>query len=177
MRLRAWIGIATVSVLLGCGPSGPSVQGPTVQGQRIAVAEFTTEGATVAYQEPVDAFGLQLASQVASELRNRGYTAEVFSASQEPEGDVVVRGRFTLIDGGSRALRYWVGFGAGAAKLKVAGDVVRANGESVASFSTGRGSGFGIFGGSSAGLLEKCMRGVARDLASMIDSGKYRQLP
>jgi len=177
MKLRAPVIVAAVALFLGCGPSGPTVPGANVQGQRIAVVEFTTEDATVSYSEPVDALGLQLASQVASKLREDGYNAEVFDADRDPDGDVIVRGRFTLIDGGSRALRYWVGFGAGAAKVKVAGDVVRADGSPVASFSTGRGSGFGIFGGSSAGLVEKCLRGIAADVAKMIDTGTYRQLP
>ncbi len=37
-----------------------------------------------------------------------------------------------------------------------------------------RGSSFGIFGGSSSALLQKCLRVLGRDIAQMIETGKYR---
>lgn len=164
--------VAGAVAACGGGPRN-TVQGPSVKGQRIAVAEFTTDGATVKYNQPVDGFGLALAEEIAANLRKKGYTAEAFPRGRTPDGDIVVQGRYTLIDGGSRALRYWVGFGAGAAKTRAAGQVTRRDGTEVGRFATGRGSGFGIFGGASDALLQKCVRSVSRDIVAMIDDAKY----
>ena len=172
--------LALTTVLAACGgPSGPAApagRGPDAQGKRIAIAEFATDGAVVNYPEPVATFGITMAEQVAADLRERGHAAEAFRSGQEAAGDLVVRGRYTLIDGDSRALRYWVGFGAGAAKVNVAGEVMDGAGNPVATYSAGRGSGFGFFGGSSPALVEKCNRRVADDIARMVDAGDYRML-
>jgi hypothetical protein len=138
-KARAVIGVVVVAGLVGCGAGRPVTTGPQVTGQRIAVAEFQTDSATVRYNEPVDAFGLAMAEEIAGALRKKGYAAEAFPAGREPRGDVVVRGRYLLIDGGSRALRYWVGFGAGAAKMRVEGDVTRSDGTAIGHFAPGRG--------------------------------------
>ena len=165
-----------VLLTAGCGGprAGTLVSGPRVTGQPITVKEFTTEGAVIR-SEGVETFGLVLAEEIASELRRRGYQAEAIPASATARSSVVVSGRLTRVDGGSRALRYFVSFGAGAAKFGAAGEVIGRDGARLVTFSDERWSGWGVFGGSSQSLLQKCVRSVGADIAEMIDTGKYRQ--
>lgn len=168
--------IAVLFLSVACaGPSGPSTQAAithSLSGGTIAVMEFDQAGAEVDYSGPHDGFGLMVAESVASRLRRLGHDAKAIPASGRHDAQTVVTGRLTLIDGGSRSTRYWVGFGAGAAKLSIAGSVREGNRE-VASFSRERWSGTGVFGGASASLLEKCARAVGADVAEMIDTGRY----
>ena len=86
---------------------------------------------------------------------------------------MIITGRYTLIDGGSRAVRYFVGFGAGAARVRVEGDVATADGTQTAHFATGRGSGWGVFGGSSEALVQKCIRAIGGDVGDMVHKSEY----
>lgn len=174
MGRRAVI-VGCLVLAAACSSPRARIAGPTVTGQRIAVLEFSSEGTVVKYNEPHDTFGLALAEAIADELRKRGHQATAVRRDAAPDADVLVRGRMTEIDGGSRALRYWVSFGAGAAKFGAEGDVVRADGTPVATFWDGHGSGFGFFGGTSADLLQKCIRRTGMEIAKMIDTGSYQQ--
>jgi len=174
MNRIAWIAVALFASACA-GPSGPDrteVAGPRLDGEQITVMEFTQDRAQIRYGADHDAMGLAVAEEIAGELRRRGHDAKALPANATPDGDVVVRGRITRIDGGSRAVRYFVGFGAGAAKFGVEGDVERQE-ERLASFSHERWSGFGVFGGSSSSLVQKCIRAVGRDVGKMIDEGAY----
>jgi hypothetical protein len=88
-----------------------------------------------------------------------------------------VRGRILDVDGGSRALRFWIGFGAGAARLVAEGTLARTDGTLVASFRDGRSSsGAAELGlASDVSLVDKCLHAVAHDIAQMIDTGQYRE--
>ena len=120
MRGTKGLLVAGTLLVLGCGgPKRATVPGPQVGGQRVTVVEFTPVAATN-YNAPTGSLGLALAEEIAGELRRQGHTAEAIPAGGQPTGDVIVRGRLVRMDGGSRALRYWVGFGAGAAKFGTA---------------------------------------------------------
>jgi hypothetical protein len=180
--LAAVPGVALV-LLAACGPKAPPVStasvGPLVRGSQVTVEEFTVaDDAILSYRGPRDALGLILAEQVARELRERGHDARAIAARAVAPASAPVRvvGRITMLDGGSRGLRYWVGFGAGAAKLGVAGDVIGAGGARVGTFSDERWSAVGRFGGASQDLLEKCARTLGADIAEMIDTGEYRRV-
>jgi hypothetical protein len=177
MRIRTAL-LCAAFLLGGCaGPSGPEqseVPGFKVSSEAISVVEFSQDGAWVHYNSPHDTFGLVVAQQIADYLRQKGHSAQAVPAGAAPVGPIVVTGRITMIDAGSRAARYFAGFGAGAAKFGVAGSVQNAQGEEIASFSDERWSGWGIFGGSSTSLVQKCMRSVGRDVGQMIHTGEYK---
>lgn len=168
------IGILCLSVAC-TGPSGPSTKATSTHafsGGTIAVVEFDQASANVQYNGPHDTFGLVVAQEIASRLGKLGHNAKAVPAAGRHDAQTVVTGRVTRIEGGNRAARYFVGFGAGAAKVGVVGSVREGNRE-VASFSHERWSGVGVFGGASASLLQKCLRAIGADVAKMIDTGQY----
>jgi len=168
-------------VLAACaGPSGPERSASTgyrASDEAITVVEFSQEDARGQYNAPHDDFGLRVAEEIAGALRKRGHRAEAVPASAVSENPIIVRGRIVLIDAGSRAARYWAGFGAGAAKFGVEGSVQGADGAELPRFSDERrASGtWNYGGGSSVELVQKCLRVVAEDIAKMIDTGQYRE--
>ncbi|TMB12170.1 MAG: DUF4410 domain-containing protein [Deltaproteobacteria bacterium] len=165
---------ALLGMFAGCG--GPK-RAPTplapAAGQRIGVIEFSLTGAQVNYDGQTEAFGLALAEAIAADLRERGLVAEAIPASGTPRGELIVRGRILRIDEGSRALRYFVSFGAGAASLGVDGEAVRPDGNRIGAFADERRSGWGMFGGSGENLLQRDLREVAEDVGEMVATGDH----
>jgi len=91
----------------------------------------------------------------------------VFAKESEetpPENAVVVEGRFTMINPGSRAKR-WVAPGAGKSGIAVEGTVKNAKGEVLAEFRHTRHSGIGLAGGDYVKFLSDDTKDVARDMA------------
>ncbi|HYG62539.1 MAG TPA: DUF4410 domain-containing protein [Thermoanaerobaculia bacterium] len=85
------------------------------------------------------------------------------------EKTLVVRGRVTTMDPGSRAARYWAGFGAGAARTGIAAEVVDgATGKVLLRFQQERRSGVGAAGGSYENLLERNLRKIGEDAALIL---------
>lgn len=82
---------------------------------------------------------------------------------------LVVRARITKTDPGSRAARYFVGFGAGAAKIGIAGEVVDGRtGKVLVRFVQERRSFAGGFGGGYRDLLDRTLRQVGGDVAGLL---------
>ena len=177
MKLRLLALTAAMLLVSACaGPSGPGsveTKGVPLGDTKVTVLEFSQEGAAIRFNAPHDTFGLMVAEEIAAGLRASGHDAEAVPAGARPASGTVVTGRVTRIDAGSRALRYMVGFGAGAAKFGIEGKVVDAGGKELGTFSHERWSGFGIFGGNSVSLVQKCLRTVGLDVAKMIDTGVY----
>ncbi len=86
-----------------------------------------------------------------------------------PAGGLVVEGRFVLIDPGSRAKRYWGGFGAGKSGIGVEGRLTTADGKVLATFKHRRHSGIGIGGGDYVKFLTDDTRDVGHDIGVFID--------
>ena len=82
-----------------------------------------------------------------------------------PENALVIEGRFTRIDPGSRAKRYWAGFGAGKSGVQVTGTVKDASGRVLAEFTHMRHSGIGIGGGDYVKFLSDDTKDVGHDVA------------
>lgn len=82
-----------------------------------------------------------------------------------PENALVIEGRFLKIDPGSRAKRYWGGFGAGKSGVQVTGSVKDASGKVLAEFTHQKGSGIGLGGGDYVKFLSDDSRDIGRDLA------------
>jgi Domain of unknown function (DUF4410) len=90
----------------------------------------------------------------------------------ESEPDVapglLVEGRFVELNPGSRAKRYFVGFGAGKSSVKVAGTVKDAGGKTLASFEQRRIGTMGMGGGDSLGKLMADSRNIGEDIGRFL---------
>jgi hypothetical protein len=85
-----------------------------------------------------------------------------------PAGALVVEGKFVTLDPGSRAKRYFVGFGAGKSSVKVTGTVKDASGRILANFEQRRVGAMGIGGGDSLGKLMADSRNIGEDIAKFL---------
>lgn len=87
-----------------------------------------------------------------------------------PQGKaLLVRARVEEMDPGSRSARYWGGFGAGAARAKLAGEVVDAeSGKVLFRFTQERRSGFGVAGGDYINLMNRNLVAIGEDVALIL---------
>ncbi len=80
-----------------------------------------------------------------------------------------LRGKVLVLDPGSRAKRYWGGFGAGAARVEIRGELVDdASGEVLLAFTQQRRSGVGGFGGGYEELMTRTIRQIGEDTANLL---------
>ncbi|MBA8886537.1 hypothetical protein FHW12_000728 [Dokdonella fugitiva] len=80
-----------------------------------------------------------------------------------------LRGEVLLLDPGSRAKRYWGGFGAGAVRVEVRCELVdAASGEVLLAFTQQRRSGFGGFGGDYEELMTRTIRQIGGDATNLL---------
>lgn len=87
------------------------------------------------------------------------------------EGTLVVRTKVLTLDPGSRAARYWAGFGAGAARAEVSGEVVdAATGKVLLRFKQERRSGVGVAGGDYVKLMQRNLRTIGEDVALILNA-------
>jgi hypothetical protein len=97
--------------------------------------------------------------------------AEVGAADASTAGTLLLRGKVLEMDPGSRAARYWGGFGAGAARTKIEGEVVdAATGKVLLRFTQERRSGVGIGGGGYPQLLNRNLRQLGEDVALILSA-------
>lgn len=85
-----------------------------------------------------------------------------------PENAVVVEGKFVTIDPGSRAKRYFAGFGAGKSSIKVTGTVKDSAGRALAAFEQRRIGTMGMGGGDSLGKLMSDSRSIGEDIGKFL---------
>lgn len=92
------------------------------------------------------------------------------TAGGAPGKTLVIRARLTKVDPGSQAARVWVGFGAGAVKIAMIGELVDgASGKVLLRFAQERRSSFGAFG-SYGPLFERTARELGEDVAELINA-------
>lgn len=112
-----------------------------------------------------------LADRLAATLRESGpfKDVRVLEAGEDVPGDaLVIEGKFVTIDPGSRAKRYFAGFGAGKSSVKVTGSVKDADGRTVATFAQRRIGAMGLGGGDSLGKLMSDSRSIGEDIAKFL---------
>jgi hypothetical protein len=85
-----------------------------------------------------------------------------------PDGALVVDGKFVTIDPGSRAKRYFAGFGAGKSSVKVTGTVKDSSNREIAVFEQRRIGTMGMGGGDSLGKLMSDSRNIGEDIAKFL---------
>jgi Domain of unknown function (DUF4410) len=84
---------------------------------------------------------------------------------------LVVRARLTKVDPGSQAARYFLGFGAGAVKIAIAGEIIdRSSGKVLVRFAQERRSAFGAFGGGYGELFQRTARQIGGDIGELINA-------
>jgi len=82
---------------------------------------------------------------------------------------LVLRGAIAELDPGSRALRYFVGFGAGATKAQIESQFVESDtGRIVLTTADRRAAAFGVFGGDSRQYLTESLDEMAKGLAEFL---------
>jgi hypothetical protein len=106
-----------------------------------------------------------------AKLKGMGPFTEVLAldaGSAPPAGALVIEGKFTEMDPGSRAKRYVVGFGAGKSGVTVEGSIKSADGATIATFQQRRIGVMGVAGGDSMGKLIADTKNIAEDLAKFL---------
>ena len=84
---------------------------------------------------------------------------------------LIVRGKVVEMDPGSKAARYWAGFGAGAARAKIEGEIVDAKTKQVlARFTQERRSGVGMMGGGYQELMQRNLNAIGEDVAKLLSA-------
>ena len=112
-----------------------------------------------------------LAERFASALTASGPFKQVVvlkEGERAPEGALIVSGKFITLDPGSRAKRYFAGFGAGKSSVKVGGTVTDGTGKTLATFEQRRIGAMGMGGGDSLGKLMADSRNIGEDLAKFM---------
>jgi hypothetical protein len=114
-----------------------------------------------------------LAERFATKLKEIGPFTQVTvlePGEATPADALVVEGRFTELDPGSRAKRYWVGFGAGKSAVAVEGSVKSADGTLLATFQQRRIGVMGVYGGDSLGKLSSDSKSIGEDIAKFMSA-------
>ncbi|HWT46682.1 MAG TPA: DUF4410 domain-containing protein [Vicinamibacterales bacterium] len=112
-----------------------------------------------------------LAEKFASALREKDLfkAVKVAADGDAVEGPaIVIEGKFVTLDPGSRAKRYFAGFGAGKSSVKVTGTVKDATGKMLATFTQRRVGAMGMGGGDSLGKLMSDSRKIGEDIANFV---------
>ncbi len=102
-----------------------------------------------------------------------GGRIEVVEGSREEvdpaKKKLILRGKVEKMDPGSQAARYWAGFGAGAAKTKISGELFDPeSGKVLVKFEQERRSGVGEFGGDYEELMERNLEQIGGDVAFLL---------
>lgn len=82
---------------------------------------------------------------------------------------LLIRGKVTQMNPGSKALRYWVSFGAGQSRVEISGEVVDMQSNTpLARFVHARSSGIGVWGGDYQKFLTDDTHDVGEDVGKML---------
>lgn len=104
-----------------------------------------------------------------AELGGRIQVAAQEKGATPGAGTLILRNRVTTMDPGSQAARYWAGFGAGAARTEITGELVdAATGKVLLRYTQERRSGVGAFGGSYEKLLDRNLETLGEDVALIL---------
>jgi hypothetical protein len=136
---------------------------------QIAVESFDTAGVKLPPADDNTYRAVQSAIRMMKPAFMEGLAqkAQRKANANSPGKTLVVRARLTKVDPGSQAARYFVGFGAGAVKIAIVGEIIdRASGKVFVRFAQERRSGFGAFGGGYAALFQRTARQLGGDIVA-----------
>ncbi|HXU34330.1 MAG TPA: DUF4410 domain-containing protein [Thermoanaerobaculia bacterium] len=102
-----------------------------------------------------------------------GQRIEIVEASRDEvdsgKRKLILRGKIETMDPGSQAARYWAGFGAGAAKTEISGELFDPeSGKVLVKFDQERRSGVGDFGGDYEELMDRNLAQIGGDVAFLL---------
>jgi hypothetical protein len=101
----------------------------------------------------------------------KGVPDAEMAAAKSSAGELIVRGKVTALDPGSRAKRMWVGYGAGAARTAIDGEIVDAkSGQVLVRFTQERRSGIERFGRGSSyeEIMKRNLTAIGEDVANIL---------
>lgn len=166
--LKGWHGVDSVEFLQAWKVSDYS---------RVAVGRFDSSGAKLPVESdntyaPVltvlKASDGVLLGEITRKLKGH---LEVITPPVEASAEktLLVSGKVVDIHPGSRAARYWGGFGAGSAWVTISGEISDAKtGTALARFEQRRVASMGMFGGDYEPLLTSCVKEIGGDIGSLI---------
>jgi len=139
---------------------------------KVVVGELATDDVPLpepddnSYEAVQEVLG-DVATPLANGIREQGGGLAVDTGGEGGAGVLLLRGKVLEMDPGSKAARYWAGFGAGAARTKIEGELVdAASGRVLLRFTQERRSGVGAFGGGYVELLRRNLFAIGEDLGS-----------
>ncbi|MEA2624707.1 MAG: hypothetical protein QOD06_752 [Candidatus Binatota bacterium] len=142
-------------------------------GETIQIIEFDVTNAQITdYDGVTRTIGMEVAETIATELRRRGLNAQATPLSAPRTAPLIVDGKITELDGGSRLKRAFTGF-AGGVRLGVQVTVSRAYGAAIGQLVEEERASFGLFGGNDSELLQRCIDDLGQDVAERIANGRY----
>ena len=143
----------------------------------VAVEEFDTKDTPLPEKDdntygPVKAVLVDPAGPFAQGLANALSSGIDVSRGSGKEGKaLLVRAKVEEMDPGSRAARYWAGFGAGATRAKLVGEVVDSeSGKVLLRFTQERRSGVGMAGGNYVELMNRNLVAIGEDVALILNA-------
>lgn len=198
MRLRLFVSVVVAVLAVSVSAQSPvkTIEDGALDKIELHTATLDRPGELVVVIKPFDASGANLGTggkegketrqQEAQTMQSEGprVLAEKFVATLQggpfkgaqalkadeavPAGAIVVEGKFLRIDPGSRAKRYFAGFGAGKSSVEVAGVVKDGTGKTLATFEQRRIGAMGMGGGDSLGKLMSDSRSIGEDIAKFL---------
>ena len=164
IRNNRWL-IASLVAILGSTVAGLALRPFTATDEDVKGDSEETK------TMKVDAPGM-LANRFALKLKEFGPFTDVSGLAADAAvvaGALVVEGKFTEIDPGSRAKRY-LGFGAGKSGVTVKGSVKGADGNLLAEFEQRRIGVMGLAGGNSMDKLTSDTNDIGEDIAKFLSA-------
>jgi len=177
LELRGWLALSLITVILGgwgCAPTAVSHMGPIAQPQlgkydEVIVSDF--KGAMLSPDSQQ-----KFSHKVLGKLMELGAFRSVMLASSVPSSkpsQITLTGEITKLSEGSRAMQFWVGFGAGASKAEGVFKLIEPAGKVLYQFlaSTSYAGGLGIGGASFLSmddLLERLASSVAEQTTKFV---------
>jgi len=101
----------------------------------------------------------------------KGVPTAAMASSSPASSELIVRGKITALDPGSRAKRMWVGYGAGAARTAIEGEIVDGKtGQVLVRFTQERRSGIERFGRGSSyeEIMKRNLTAIGEDVANIL---------
>lgn len=158
------VSLTALSILAGCASAEVNVNRPYMGGKlakpsRILVYDFSSNFSDLPANSPLRKdlsgfsvpqtahasevsrkLGAEISSKLAADIRAMGLPAvKALAATQPRAGDFVLKGFFMSLDEGSAAKRVGLGFGSGAAELKVAVEAYQMTAEGLRFIGSGEG--------------------------------------
>lgn len=185
MTMNPWLGLAAEKDPLNIEEGVLDVIHLKVQtieaGVPILIRPFSTEGVEVGTggedaKNEQRSEATRIMAKIAPDLLIEAFKTDLLAsktfsevlpadATALPDKALVIEGRFTRIDPGSKAKRFWAGFGAGKSGVQVQGTVKDSKGAPLAEFTHMRNSGIGLGGGDYVKFLSDDAKDVGRDIA------------